>query len=697
MGLILSIGCINAQSELPKLSTGVGDDGPWYYVRVLGSGDDRENRYWTVDKRETANFMEDKYRIFGEHALATSFEAVERQLFRFEDAGAGTYAIKNKFTGLYLDHQLWSTKGNKGVSILADAPNTDWIITEQVERPNLKYYRIVPTNPESEVYKYAHQGNSGFEWSLVFEEEQWGLGPNSSFYFIEYSDPGLLCPEELSGLDFGYVMKDSAPFVMKTIHVMGYPTLISDIVVECDETNAFFSAAKATGWDDRQGGYIEVYYEPTAVGDHTITVTISAAIAEGPVSMEVVVTGKTRTEAPVNFKASPSVANTAADTWYSIYNTLRACYYLRDVGIGKPVESYPGFAAQENTPEQLWKFVTVSGKDGEYILVNQAGHQLDFEGVYDEEGVLTGGRFVAVATSTNTFGFTFRPSDGYRIIHWNQYVNGDGVPEKVYLSKTVGDDGYSISPLVTNVPLTSELTVFDIHEYGKGEFIDSKYPILSTATNPIWYYIQFYRAIRRTNSEGPRYPDIAVASQGLELALTQEEIDVEKANTDFYWRFEGDIWNNLKIISYDGNEFNTVDNNSPILKAPGEGVPFKFITYGRYGDWQISCLDVAKYGYLNDASNGNNWDTGGYRVGGWEINDAGNRIVFTKVEDYVHTQAGSNIDAPINEIDGTVIGYVYYTLQGIQLAGEPKTEGLYIQKTIYADRKAKAKTIYIKK
>ena len=694
VGLILSIGCINAQSELPTLST--NDDGPWYRIQVRGADNDREYRYWTVDKRTAANWPEelDLHRVFGEHTLATSFEDVEKQLFRFENAGDGNYEIINKHTGLYLDQRIWTEHnaagGKRMVAILSDVPSTDWIIAPQPSRAG--YYYITPSTPLVSNFKFAHQANNSWDYSVIFELEDWAYGANSAFHFIEYTDPGLISPQERLGIDFGYEMKKSDPnaFVMESIQILGYFSITADIVVDYDKNNEFFTVVRADGWDNKQGGFLNVYYYPTEIGDHSITVTVSSEIDGKPVSLEVVVKGKTRTLAPENFKASSSIANTDADTWYSLYNSRYGFSYLRDVGLDQPVDAYPGFADQENTPEQLWKFVTVA--DNEYTLVNKAGRQLDIDLVYNDAGAITtASRFIAVENSSSTFGFTFRDSDGNRSIHWKQYVNASGEPALGYIFKTTAT-GFSTTS-------TSVQSIFELHEYGTGEFVDSNYPILSTAANPVWYYMQFNRAINRSDSEGLRYPDAAI---GIGLSedvnpisvANQGEIDVEKENKEFYWRFEGDVWNNLKIISYDGRELGEIAQAAPALLEPGEGATFKFITYYlNEKTWQVASSGASTRNYLNDADNGQN----GLKLSGWEVNDPGNAILFTKVEDYVHTQAGTNINAPINEIDGTVIGYVYYTLQGIQLAGEPKSEGLYIQKTIYADRKAKAKTIYVKK
>ena len=714
MGLILSIGCINAQSSFPTLST--NDSGPWYYVKVIGSGDDRENRYWTVDKRQTTNFTHDVYRVFGEHALATSFEDVEKQLFRFEDAGEGNYMIINKGTGLNVDQMYWENNKNRPITILSDDPITDWRIEEQINTAEIYpsstkdypgYFRIMPTMPDlSPNHIYAHQGNGGFEWTVVFETAQWGVGPNSSFYFIEYEDPGLLCPqaEPGKGPDFKYRAKN-ADFVTDTIRVLGFPSLTTDIditySIDIDDPDSPFTVTPRTGWDNKQGGILEVYYYPQAVGDHTMTVTISAQTVEGPVNKEVLVQGKTREKTPDNFKASPSIANTDADTWYSIQFDQRTGFYLRDVGVDKMLEAYPGFKDQENTPEQLWKFVTIAGNDTAYVLVNKVGHQLEYVTTVepnDETGedIITS-RFHAATTSENTFGFNLRTNDGGYQIQWNQYyvdlkdedgkLTGEKENRRTYINKTNPDDGFG-----QHNSLTDEGNSIVLHEYGKGTFVDSDFPITSTASNPVWYYVQFYRAITATNKVTEQIePNAAMMSQGLgteeaPVYVIQGNIDQEKANTAFYWRFEGE-WNNFKLIDYDGNEFAIVKQAESTLQPTGEGANFKFVKFAKTANWQIACLDSEdKYSYLNDYSGSN------YQVGGYTAGNDGAEIVLTLVKDY---NPGAGIETPEGEIDGTAIGYVYYTLQGIQLTGEPKTDGLYILKTIYADKKATAKTVYI--
>ncbi|MDR0428332.1 MAG: hypothetical protein LBH12_06975 [Dysgonamonadaceae bacterium] len=732
---ILSLGYVNAQSALPNVSE--DDKGPWYYVRGLGSGDDRENRYWTVEQYENEDKSDSRLRVFGRHAMATSIEDVDRQLFRFEDNGDGSYSIISKFAteanpevngnknSAYLSWYTWAEK-NQSVTCFEDIPQTDWWIRENTTENQYtdegftapsgykeipQYYTIRPTEHGDTRYAFLHQGNRGFQWCVVLETSTWGYGANSSFYFIEYHDPGLIVtPEAEIGkfIDFGYVtFEEEENLKADSIQVLGTLSLVDDITVTCGDSENFYVTTRSLSWktelenegggvlSSRNGEKLDVWFTPEAIGEYETTVTIKSKRENDNGEVEDIVktvTLKGVAKPAIPVKTSPTIAPSSADVWYTIYFDKRSAFYLTDSGLDKPVDTYPSMS--EDTDSQLWKFVPVDGAVDSFNIVNKLGHQLVYNTDDEETGVDDNGDpiftpinlFYSTATPENTFSFKLRSDGGYGIV-WNEYVGTDPEnPIPGYVAKKESAPGLSIETSLTNAGVSVQL-----FEKGSGEWKQSDVPVFSTAANPVWYYIQFQRVAANSSygNHAVKTVDNTITdgegNETIQKAYTQAEIVAE--DSAYYFRFEGD-WEKFKVIDAGGTELDTIANQEVLRQEAGLGAFFNFARFKTTENWQLHCIESpTKENTLNDFTGAMNM-----KVGGWTLDDGGCELILTKVSEY---QPVGIENIPVQEIDDPVVATVYYTIQGIQLGKKPTTSGLYIEKSIYASKKVSAKTIYI--
>ncbi|MCC8145432.1 MAG: hypothetical protein LIO93_03115, partial [Bacteroidales bacterium] len=113
---ILSLGFVHAQelegTDLPELST--GDDGPWYYIQVIGTDDLRKERVFTVEE-----IPGDSLKVFSRPISSESFDIIDHQLWRFEPGTDNTsnYTIINKkYPDLYLAQGIWEQRTDKKTS-----------------------------------------------------------------------------------------------------------------------------------------------------------------------------------------------------------------------------------------------------------------------------------------------------------------------------------------------------------------------------------------------------------------------------------------------------------------------------------------------------------------------------------------------------------------------------------------------------
>ena len=216
MSLFLSIGYLGAQEGLPTSS--VDDSGPWYYIQVKGGADARANRVLSVTLNETKTGQD---RVMGvEKDAVASLDEIYNRLWRFEEAGDGTYTIINKKnTNKALDYWFWSPTDltgtpTKWINVVNDAlVAPDWQL--KAVDGNAGYYQIIANLPDGAgpdeyptTSPYLHQGNSSWNFGLIMETTQWGADPESFFRFVEYpGDPDLTVTKEGEKHDFGYGME----------------------------------------------------------------------------------------------------------------------------------------------------------------------------------------------------------------------------------------------------------------------------------------------------------------------------------------------------------------------------------------------------------------------------------------------------------------------------------------------------------
>ena len=695
MSLFLCVNYLGAQENgLPTPSS--DNSGPWYYIQVKGGSDARANRVLSVTLNETKTSQD---RVMGvEKDAVVSLDDIYSRLWRFEDTGNGTYTIVNrKNADKALDFWFWSptdltgSSSTKWINVVNDAAvASDWKLEAADDNPG--YYKIIANianDADPEEYPttspYLHQGNSSWNYGLIMEISQWGNGNESYFRFVEYpGDPELTVTKEGEEHNFGYGMEGDLSSAYQpaiptlSITVFGFPTT-GGISYSIDNEDNFWVTEDTDPTWGNSGGKLTVWYYPGEVGVQTGTLTISMMSADGLVEKKVDLKGTALPKLPV--APSPSIETGSNDTWYYILSPKRTGNYMKDYGIDEMLGTVAGIDKED--PGHLWKFVPVAGKDDAFYLVSKLGNQLEF-GDVDFENTDTGEtttrkRFSSAATSENTFTFLVR-NDGNYQLRWNENqaeVEGVLVNQVTYLNKVnpSTDDGYGISNSLTDV---GNALLFS--KYGSADYLELVDAVeFSTADAPIWYIVQFQRV-----SSGQKFK-----SNGLDNNITQNGLDfTDKAS--FLWRFEGNT-GGFQMFDYKGNAVGNA-NGGAIAKAvdPAEGALLKFAPYmdgdEESGDWMIVYVETSAY--LNDS--------GGSAVCGYGGLDNGARIYFLKTGLDTSNLAINNI-TPEDANNGEIVATVYYTLQGIQLAGTPTTEGLYIVKATYANGKSIAKTIYLTK
>ncbi|MCC8145122.1 MAG: hypothetical protein LIO93_01505 [Bacteroidales bacterium] len=320
---------------------------------------------------------------------------------------------------------------------------------------------------------------------------------------------------------------------------------------------------------------------------------------------------------------------------------------------------------------QLWKFDqdgTTEDGTPKYKMVSKAGRNIEYrypETVEEVETVT--GRFLAVASSNNTFSFHLRTADKGWQLFWNEYETEDsnGIMEVTgsYMNKTNTD---------TEVTAYAEMPSVGSHLkiYKENEPIDIGLPQFSTDTEEYWYYIQFARVKNKQNVA------VLSASEPGEL-LTQAELDPE--NELFKWKFVGNMAECL-IVDINGNAWGV--KSTSIVDA-SEGDYYKFEGYG-----------IKTWALFNESDTENTQryvnDFGGTadQVGQWSL-DSGSEMVFTSTETV-------SIDNPVTDEEDPVVSTTYYTIEGLQLGSQlPSVQGIYIEKTTHTSKKVSARKIFI--
>ncbi|MCC8144984.1 MAG: hypothetical protein LIO93_00800 [Bacteroidales bacterium] len=159
-------------AQLPEISTSASPK--WYYIQVTGS-DDRQGRVFTAEDDVVSGRNLDSLLL-------------DQQLWRFELSG-NNYTIINKGNDKKLDI-VYDPVRNINHAVLSDSPSTLWKLEVMTTNAG---YNITATTPPSEksTAMYAHQSNapSNRNYVIMFETTTWKNALNSTFNFIEFSNP----------------------------------------------------------------------------------------------------------------------------------------------------------------------------------------------------------------------------------------------------------------------------------------------------------------------------------------------------------------------------------------------------------------------------------------------------------------------------------------------------------------------------
>lgn len=661
-----------AKAELPE-----GDD--LYYIQVLGTDAIRYDRVITV-----GTGVEGIERAFSQPISSTSFDEVYGQLWQFEDLGPdeegiNEWLIRSKLRGTYLNPVEITTGTNdakKWVAGLADFEQVEsgWRL-EESSRPG--YYLIISKEQVKESRESnLHMGNNGWKLAVVFESgtSEWGTGGDSQFQFVKYEDPGLTVSADT--LDYKYVMEND--FSKLDLNVLGYSSLTADIEYEIEGADVDAFSVERGEWNPRTGGILSIYYDAAEPRAYKATLKVWS----GDILHEIALLATSVTEAPVQY--SPSVAPSTSDVWYGILFDKRTGYYLTDMGENQLFDAQP--VTKKNDDAQLWKFV----QEGQtFTLVNKLGRQLEYKpgDPNPETGDATVGKFISVPAydSGNTYTFEVRNSDGYFQILWNEFQGKEEYGANINKLASIGfgplKNASNLGNAIKFVPAAEmEITTF---------------PVLSTSANPTWYYLQFARPLT-PGAKGGQKPNNAVQSPGMDgeaVTLIQSAIDEQKANTAFYWRFEG-TWNNFKMVDYNGNEIfrpepTELDDNGNLIQplveitTSGLGSNFSFVKFEGGSNWELNNIDLAEdvtIRYFND------FNGDGLQVGFWTLGDPGNQLIITPIADYVWT----GMNNPFEDVNDPIIDRDYYTIQGTYVGKAPQADGLYIVKQTHSSKKVSA-------
>ncbi|MDL2222626.1 hypothetical protein LJB98_00830 [Bacteroidales bacterium OttesenSCG-928-M11] len=698
MSFILFIGYADAQVALPKTST--AENPIWYYIQVQGSQSGREGLLLTNHTDTFYTFAEDpdsKMNInhlrggFGK--AAGSFEAMERQLWRFEhDADApDAYNIINCQTGRYFNQYAMAETfadnarfKNKNVVILGDDPEafdiTDWSEQNSVNSPT-GYSFIVATNPLDPTMPSLHQGNGGYDYCVVFEGASWGYGANSIFQFIEFDNTPLVVDRE--SIDFGfYKTKSSATPI--SVSVLGTPSLGDNLIEwSYDNTDAFY-VEEAEGYNNQTGGKLDVYFsneiEP---GDYTGTLKIWA----GDISFEVALSVKIAEESPV--KGS----DTENTYWYNMQYTKTLGLFVQEMGVGALLEGQISVEGETDDDAQYWKFTKVGtgGKYGDkYTVENMSGYQIAWSDAM--------GGFVAVETSDYTFSFLLRSTDGNWQLYCNEYEYASSTSEtgfaygaSMYIYTGSEYPKGSFRPTTSTTSDACVISFFPFEDNHRTE-----YPTFSTLEKPYWYFVQFARPVQQKKI------DVAFTNPGVDFEtypqVTQDTTEFERE--DQHWillgnkesfKFVSKV-NNEELAQYIADvEGGETAANKNIMALEGEGHTYSIYGPAGMNIWEVKVDDefmYSGYAFLNDFGGTSNL------VGLYSQGDGGNGVIFTPVGDY---NAIEDIDdsTDTESVDkGQYVGVSYYNLQGQVLSGEP-VSGMYIKVTKYT-KASVAEKIYKK-
>ncbi|MCC8146543.1 MAG: hypothetical protein LIO93_08935 [Bacteroidales bacterium] len=715
--ILCGIGYVGAQTSLPEPST--GDDGPWYYIRVLGkSGDARADRVLAGSEHTGYEDSTSVRSPLNQIAVAGTLAndsmdiqtAADKQLWRVEKTG-DEYTIINKFfgkqMGLYYwadtDHWYWRTNSTTGepelwgeqdkvIPVLQDAANTKWRI--QPSGTYNGYFQIIATNPiecasdPTVTYDYLHQGNKAWKFRNIMEKAQWGGDPESAYEFVLPDDMLMtVLPREMN---FGTIKEGQIPgdVAEDSVMVTVYTTLAENIYYGMESGREDFSiyVADDSEWDVRKGGKLTVLF-PMKKGEDQVpysdNIIISAKTESGKdLLFKIPISGEYIAEVPFQISSGDN------EHWYYIAFRMRGAL-LVDKGEKQPVATQE---YREGDDSQLWKVIDTGL--GSYKFISKAGRQLVYipSTENDEEGAITD-RWYAVTTLDDdmdpaTFGVDAREDLDWQI-RWEE---GEGREDSTdptiwhysYINKT-NDTEDDLFTAYAEMPSDGSAVKF----YPASTTMSSGEPVYSNNVTTHWYQIQFLRQSSKV---------LAEVDQNETYGTNVLQVAKQEGSTAQYWKFMGER-TEFYIVNYSGKKLKHEmvsigeGTESRIVAVDGDGDAFT-INHRGHQRWVIKENDEAITGsdpthlYFNDFGGGGN------KVGLYGPNDKGAVIVFTPVtitgiEDINEGKDAENVNDPI-------VGTTYYTIQGLQVGSKlPEIPGIYIKKNTHTSKKVSAEKILV--
>lgn len=236
--------------------------GEWYQVQTKGNDDARADLAWTVEHDDAYNVD----RVYG-RTLATDGGLVGAQLWAKIDNGNGTYALKNRATGKYMD--LTTEINATPHAIVTDDSTIEWTFTED-QVLETGYWRIQGSSSPRDNYVWLHQGNAGFEWNLLTEVSTWSTEGASNFKFTEFTT--ALTADE-AAVDFGTVKTTAQPVSKNVLVSINKDVKGAAFAYELTG-DAALTAALAETWNNA-GGNIVITFDPATAGTYTATLKFS--------------------------------------------------------------------------------------------------------------------------------------------------------------------------------------------------------------------------------------------------------------------------------------------------------------------------------------------------------------------------------------------------------------------------------------
>jgi hypothetical protein len=211
---------------------------------------------------------------------------------------------------------------------------------------------------------------------------------------------------------------------------------------------------------------------------------------------------------------------------------------------------------------------------------------------------------------------------------------------------------------------------------------DLKLPVkVSTADEPVWYYIGFMR--QSTLSDPPKKTTKVLTAEGDTLMQIEKAAQEQDAQL---WRIEGNVADGYRLINRTGLQA-VYDSTSTVLAylMKTEGDRFDFVSGTGDNAAKVQMRNLAyntvARAYLCDKSNE------GRYINNYVRNDEGNWLTFAPLI----PDAIPQVDAEAND---PVVSSAYYNLQGIKIQ-QPARGNCYIRIDTHASKKTTAAKIFL--